>query len=55
MVTDVLCQIMGRGSQLNLMQDIGPTLPNGAKCSQFLYADDTIFLLADPIIIENVK
>jgi hypothetical protein len=39
-----------------LIQGIGPTLPNDAKYSHFLYVDDTIFFLpADSIIIENVK
>jgi hypothetical protein len=48
--------MMGRGTQLNLIQGIGLTLPNGVICSHFLYADDTIFfLLADLVIIENVK
>jgi Reverse transcriptase (RNA-dependent DNA polymerase) len=55
LVTDILCQIMNRGTDLNLIQGLGPRLSNGHKCSHSLYADDTIFFLpANSGIIENV-
>jgi Reverse transcriptase (RNA-dependent DNA polymerase) len=56
LVTDTLCQIMNRDTDLNLIQGLGPRLSIGHKCSHFLYADDTIFFLpTDSDIIENVK
>jgi hypothetical protein len=46
---------MNRGTDLNLIQGLGPRLSNGHKCSHSLYADDTIFFLpANSGIIENV-
>jgi hypothetical protein len=47
---------MNRGTNLNLIQGLGPRLSIGYKCSHFLYADDIIFFLpTDSGIIENVK
>jgi Reverse transcriptase (RNA-dependent DNA polymerase) len=43
LVTDILCQIMNRGTTLNLIQGLGPTMSNGHKYCHFLYADDIIF------------
>jgi hypothetical protein len=34
---------MDRGTNLNLIQGLGPRLSDGHQRSHFLYADDTIF------------
>jgi Reverse transcriptase (RNA-dependent DNA polymerase) len=43
LVTDALCQIVQRGRDASLIQDLGSVLDDGHKVINFHYADDTIF------------
>jgi Reverse transcriptase (RNA-dependent DNA polymerase) len=55
LVTDALCQILIRGRDAGLIQDLGPVLDNGHNIINFHYADDTIFFLkADSKCVEIV-
>jgi Reverse transcriptase (RNA-dependent DNA polymerase) len=43
LVTDALCQIVQRGRDASLIQDLCPVLDDGHKVINFHYAGDTIF------------
>jgi hypothetical protein len=55
LVTDALCQLLIRGTELGLLQGLGPMLTNGKQVINFYYANDTIYFLpADPKCVETV-
>jgi hypothetical protein len=43
LVTDILCQVLLRDQQLQLVQGLSPILDIGLQISHFLHVDDTIF------------
>jgi hypothetical protein len=48
-------QLLIRGTELELLHELGLILANGKQVINFYYADDTIFFLqADPKCVERV-